>query len=335
MSRYEAIIKLGNTNDSHVQVIDLIGDDKRVLDVGCATGDIAQLLKGRGCRVSGLDSDAGAAEAARAHCDEVVTADLNTSSLLDHFDKDTFDIVVFADVLEHLLDPERALLDAIALLTEGGHVVVSVPNVAHGSVRLALLQGRWKYTDTGLLDRTHIRFFTRASLIELFDVAGLVVDELRATRADPLGVEVEIDGRRIPPTLIEWVRHQPEAMNYQFVAKASRAAPGAAPRPLPTLRPAVPNDVIKVDDEYTAQMNVEQELRLRVLTMRDHIIGLEQRAATAEIRQGKAEAQVVRVKARMARQRRQIREMRESAAWKAGRVVTKPLRYLRRGDTER
>ena len=99
--------------------------------------------------------------------------------------------MVLADVLEHLREPARALRDATDLLREGGRLVLSVPNVAHGALRLALLQGRWSYTETGLLDRTHLHFFTRTSLFELVEGAGLAVDQLRATVADPLGVEVD------------------------------------------------------------------------------------------------------------------------------------------------
>lgn len=328
MSRYETDIELGNPNDSHTQVVELIGDDKRVLDVGCATGDIARLLNGRGCRVDGLELDPEAAEKARADLEKVVVANLDTSSLTDHFGAGDYDVVIFADVLEHLLDPERALSEAVELLAEGGRVVLSVPNVAHGSVRLALLQGRWTYTDTGLLDRTHVRFFTRTSFVDLVEGAGLALEHLRSTLADPLTVEVDVDARRLPPTVVEWVRHQPEALNYQFVASAVRRAAGEAPAPRPNLRPAVPNDSVKVDDEWTRQMNQEQVLRQSLMTTRDHVIGMEQRVASAETRQAEAEALLDRARKRTASQRRELvelREIRDSRAYRVGRALLRPL----------
>ena len=330
MSRYEVDIELRNPNDSHTQVVELAGDDRRVLDVGCATGDIARLLNSRGCRVDGLEIDAQAAEKARADLGKVVVADLNTSSLTDHFEAGAYDVVIFADVLEHLLDPERALREAVELLADGGRVVMSVPNVTHGSVRLALLQGRWSYTETGLLDRTHVRFFTRTSFVDLIEGAGLAVEHLRSTLADPLTVEVDVDPRRVPPTVVEWVRHQPEALNYQFVASAVRAMPGEVP-PRPDLRPAVPLDSVKVDDEYTQQMNQEQSLRQRLLTARDHAIGMERRVASAESRQAEAEALLARVRKRANVQRKELQEVRESLAFRVGKVVTRPARAVRRG----
>jgi 2-polyprenyl-3-methyl-5-hydroxy-6-metoxy-1,4-benzoquinol methylase len=325
VSRYEVDIELRNPNDSHTQVVELAGDDKRVLDVGCATGDIARLLNLRGCRVDGLEIDPDAAEKARADLGKVVIADLNTSSLTNHFEAGAYDVVIFADVLEHLLDPERALREAVELLAEGGRVVMSVPNVTHGSVRLALLQGRWSYTDTGLLDRTHVRFFTRSSFVDLIEGAGLAVEDLRSTLADPLAVEVEVDPRRIPPTVVEWVRHQPEALNYQFVASAVRAEASGEPPRRPDLRPAVPNDTVKADDEWTQQMNREQALKQHLLTVRDHIIGMEQRVASAETRQAEAEALLARVRKRANAQRKELHDLRESRAYRAGRALMRPL----------
>ena len=158
MSRYRVDIEPSNPNDSHFQVVQLVGSGHDVLDVGCADGDVGRLLQETGNRVSGLDRDAEAAEKARADLERVVVADLDTSSLLDHFEAASFDVVVLADVLEHLREPERALREATELLREGGRLVLSVPNVAHGALRLALLQGRWTYTEAGLLDRTPVSY---------------------------------------------------------------------------------------------------------------------------------------------------------------------------------
>jgi len=326
MSRYRVDIEPSNPNDSHFQVVQLVGSGHDVLDVGCADGDVGRLLQETGNRVSGLDRDAEAAEKARADLERVVVADLDTSSLLDHFEAASFDVVVLADVLEHLREPERALREATELLREGGRLVLSVPNVAHGALRLALLQGRWTYTEAGLLDRTHLHFFTRTSLLQLLEGVGLAVDDLRATVADPLGVEVELEPDRIPATLVEWVRHQPDALHYQFVLTARRADPDSEPAPRPRVIPAVPLDAVRAQDAYTEQMREQQDLRHRLLTTRDHIIGLEARASAADDRLRWTEGRLRRTRTRANRLQKQVRDMEASTTWRVGRLITSPFR---------
>ena len=326
MSRYRVDIEPSNPNDSHFQVVQLVGSGHDVLDVGCADGDVGRLLQETGNRVSGLDRDEEAAEKARADLERVVVADLDTSSLLDHFEAASFDVVVLADVLEHLREPERALREATELLREGGRLVLSVPNVAHGALRLALLQGRWSYTETGLLDRTHLHFFTRTSLLQLLEGVGLAVDDLRATVADPLGVEVELEPDRIPATLVEWVRHQPDALHYQFVLTARRADPDSEPAPRPRVIPAIPLDAVRAQDAYTEQMRQQQDLRHRLLTTRDHIIGLEARASAADDRLRWTEGRLRRTRTRANRLQKQVRDMEASTTWRVGRLITSPFR---------
>lgn len=219
---YDTTIDRSVSNNSHTQLLDLVGEAKVVLDVGCATGYLAEALVRQGCVVTGIEYDAEAADLARPHLEQVVVGDLNTLQPFDELPQDHFDVLVFGDVLEHLTDPAAVLSGALPLLKADGSVVISVPNVTHGSVRLALLQGRWQYTATGLLDRTHITFFTRRSLLELLSSCGLVAVDSRQTTADPLGVEVAVDPSGLPAGVTEWVRGQPDALTYQFVLRAVR-----------------------------------------------------------------------------------------------------------------
>jgi hypothetical protein len=99
-------------------------------------------------------------------------------------------------------------------------VIVSVPNVAHGAVRLALLKGRWEYRSLGLLDDTHLRFFTRESLREMLKRAGLTVVEIRRTTADLFATELAIRAEDYDPEVVAAVLEDPEATTYQFVVRA-------------------------------------------------------------------------------------------------------------------
>src|SRR5205823_11437290 len=151
-----------------------VGDGARVLDVGCSTGYLAARLVERGCTVVGFERDPASALAAKGHCAEVVVGDIESEEDRQRLPTG-FDFVLFGDVLEHLVDPWATLRFARGLLAPGGVAVVSLPNVAAWPVRLALLAGRFEYADFGLLDRTHLRFFTRASAHELVERAGFTI----------------------------------------------------------------------------------------------------------------------------------------------------------------
>lgn len=310
VSHYEVAIDLGNPNTSHSVVVDLVGRGKRVLDVGCWTGDLGRVLVERGSEVSGLEIDEDAADKARAVLESVVVADLDTSPLSGHFPEGSFDTIVFADVLEHLRDPVAVLKEAARLLTPDGRVVISIPNITHGSVRLALLQGRWSYTETGLLDATHIRFFSRAGVLAMFAEAGYVVEDLRGTLADPLGVEVVVDADRLPPSIVEWVRHQRDALVYQYMAAARPARADEQPGPVAmTMVPAVAEETVRAKDRHTARSQAELEASQQRLNVRDHIMGLEAAAATAQARAAKAEQQLKGATKRLGRKNERISEL--------------------------
>ena len=296
-------------NNSHTQLITLVGLDKTVLDVGCAGGDTARALTARGCRVSGIDRDP-AAEAARDTLDELVIADLDRTPLTDHFKTESFDAIVFGDVLEHLVDPAAVLRDARTLLRPDGRIVVSIPNVAHGAIRLALLRGRWDYTDKGLLDRTHLRFFTAETVCDLLESADLAVEVLRSTVLDPLDVaEVSLDEDLLPSTVVEWVRDQPGALDYQYVAAARALAPDEARTSRPSLEPVVAYDRARRRDRHTDRMLERIDERHRALTRRDHVLGLEATVVAEQERTNMYKAHNAHLERRLERLRSEAEEL--------------------------
>lgn len=149
---------------------------RRVLEVGCGDGELGRLLRWRGHRVTGIELVHEAAERARIRLDRVVTADVERDGF--PFPPASFDAIVFADVLEHLVDPWRALREAVAVLAEGGVVVASIPNVQNWDVLSRLLRGRWDYRERGILDFGHLRFFTSITIRALFAQAGLTVEHI-------------------------------------------------------------------------------------------------------------------------------------------------------------
>ncbi len=183
----------------------------RLLDVGCASGGLLALLRPQAGHLAGLELSPSAAQAAAQIGDHVVCGALEDPQL--PFEAGSFDLVVLADVLEHLPDPAAGLARAAAWCRSGGAVVVSVPNVAHWHARLTLLRGRWPQDDSGTFDAGHLRWFTRDSLRALLTGADLrdvelaaIVPALRnhlrparlAERAEPAWQAL---GRRVPGLL--------------------------------------------------------------------------------------------------------------------------------------
>ncbi len=219
-SKYDTVVDLSARNNSHTLMVELIGAGKRVLDVGCAGGHLARVLVGRGCTVSGVEYDAEAAEQARPVLDRLVVGDLERLDLVAELGAGGFDVVVFGDVLEHLRDPLPVLRGALPLLAPGGYVVISVPNIAHGAVRLSLLRGRFDYKPLGLLDSTHVRFFTRDTLKAFLREGGFAATDLLRTTAGIFDTELELSPDEVPADLVLEVLRDPDASTYQFVVRA-------------------------------------------------------------------------------------------------------------------
>ena len=159
-------------------ILSMIPQGARVLDVGCGTGSVSTLVRDlRGATVVGIEPNADRARhAVEAHGLHVIHG-VYAPDVAERFGP--FDVVLFADVLEHLVDPAEALRQVRPALAPGGRVVASIPNVAHWSVRVDLLRGRFDYTPTGIMDATHLRWFTCDSVVRLFAAAGYAVETLR------------------------------------------------------------------------------------------------------------------------------------------------------------
>ncbi len=204
-------------------MVRMVGNGKRVLEVGCATGYMSSHLARLGNRVTGIDVDADAAQEARTHCEEVIVADLDVRPLAELLEGEQYDVATFGDVLEHLRDPWSVLRDTKPFLASDGFVVLSIPNIAHGNVRLALLHGSFEYAPLGLLDDTHLRFFTLHSVRDLCRRAGYRIETIERTRI-PLFAETDVvpqvDEREFSRDVIDEIRRDPEHDTLQFVIQA-------------------------------------------------------------------------------------------------------------------
>jgi SAM-dependent methyltransferase len=190
-------------------VLERVGSGRKVLEVGCHTGFFSALLRGQGCSVVGVELNPDAAALAAAVVDELITANIEDASTWERVPWD-LDVALFIDVLEHLVDPWRALRRTREHLGPQGRVLASLPNVACWSIRRELLRGRFVPPETGLYDPSHLRFFTLNDARQLLEDAGFVV-----TSCLPLWTAVPLMYRlQVWPALANlwrswWVAHHP------------------------------------------------------------------------------------------------------------------------------
>ncbi len=157
---------------THAKLLKYTGKNKNVLEVGCATGYISEKLKENGCNVVGIEINPEAADVAKKHCDSLIVGDIELLESLP-LEENYFDVILFGDVIEHSKNPSNVLSKMKKYLKEEGQIVVSVPNIANIGIRLQLFfLGRFDYGDWGILDRTHLRFFTLKTFKQVIKDAG-------------------------------------------------------------------------------------------------------------------------------------------------------------------
>ncbi len=206
---------------SHSQLLKMVGPPpSRILDVGCGQGELSHQLCKRGHHVTGLDL-----YEPDFPIDDFRRVDIGGGLGLSP--EERFDTILFADVLEHLVDPAARLREALEHLSPQGRILVSLPNAVHWTMRAQIAFGRFEYTNRGLLDRGHLRFFTLRTAARLFSEVGL---EIREHRTTPIPWE------HIVPSSASLVRHglekteltlshlAPNAFAYQHLFELGRAA---------------------------------------------------------------------------------------------------------------
>ncbi|MAT94498.1 MAG: hypothetical protein CME59_18135 [Halioglobus sp.] len=153
-----------------------------ILDIGCSVGELGRSVIDRNpdARVHGIEIDPDMAAVARQRLHSVLVADLEDVSLPEQFSPARFDCIIMADVLEHLRDPWAVLDQAVEVAADGATIIACLPNVRHYSTIYSLVfRGRWPYRKRGIHDRTHLRFFARKNILELFAHRSLQIQDIR------------------------------------------------------------------------------------------------------------------------------------------------------------
>jgi GT2 family glycosyltransferase len=172
-------MRAGYHNLCRPEILDLIPTTaKSILDLGCGTGELGKALKKRQtCIVDGIELNKEAAHLAKTNLDTVHIDNLNR--FCPCFIKRKYDVLVFGDILEHLISPWEVVRKFTTLLNDDGIIIASIPNVAHPSVVSQLQRGLFRYAVAGILDITHLRFFTQTTIFQLFYRAGLKIVNIR------------------------------------------------------------------------------------------------------------------------------------------------------------
>ncbi|MBI3070980.1 MAG: class I SAM-dependent methyltransferase [Deltaproteobacteria bacterium] len=153
-----------------------------ILDVGCGRAALGEAIRARGWNVVGIEQEPDAVAVARTRLKRVIVVDLQEAAVVaQDLAGFRFDVLVFSDVLEHVYHPLRVLQLYLPLLKPGGTLLVSVPNAVTWDNRLRWLFGEFRYSDSGIMDRTHIRFFTFKTARELVEAAGFKIEEVDST----------------------------------------------------------------------------------------------------------------------------------------------------------
>ncbi|MBA3743435.1 class I SAM-dependent methyltransferase [Sporichthya sp.] len=218
-SRYDTAVNPNASNNSHAIALRMIGWNQRVLELGAANGHMTRAMANWNNKVTAVEFDPDAAVHLKDAAESVVIGDLNNPETLGAI-SGQFDAVLAGDVLEHLLDPDRVLLQAVEKLAPSGKIVISLPNIAHADVRMALMQGKFDYRPVGLLDETHIRFFTHKTVQEFVRRAGLVIVDMQRVRIPAFETELRVNRKDVPTAVVNEVLADPESETYQFVFTA-------------------------------------------------------------------------------------------------------------------
>lgn len=220
-NKYKVQLSLSDRNDVRVIAYGYIDGKTNVLDVGCACGDFGSLMSSKGCRVQGIDYNSQsiryadlAGQYERLYCLDLNNIDTDAYPELHGY----FEYITFLDVLEHLIDPYEALARILRFMRPDGYAVISLPNISFGDLKLSLLCDDFTYTDTGILDSTHLRFFTHKPIASLLSDAGLVIIDVEMKVS-------ELDQRLLAkyedqPLLLNYISGNPHSYIYQYVVKA-------------------------------------------------------------------------------------------------------------------
>ena len=224
-SKYDYKIDIYDFNSPMSIAFNKIPENSKVLDAGCSVGYFGELLaKYKNCIVTGMDYEEESLKAAEErNCyEELIHIDFNNFEPKDfpHL-KEKFDYIVLLDVLEHLINPDAAIKKLGQFLKTGGKFILSIPNIAHASIKSSLLRDDFEYTDVGLLDSTHLRFFTHKTIVDFLSKLYLQIEDTAYTVWNVQGSQPKNYWERLPLFVKKFIKDDPHSFVSQYVLTVS------------------------------------------------------------------------------------------------------------------
>jgi 2-polyprenyl-3-methyl-5-hydroxy-6-metoxy-1,4-benzoquinol methylase len=227
----------------------MVEPDQRVLELGTGPGTVTRILHSKGCKVTGLEMDPETLATCAPFCERTLLANLEDPKWADALLGEKFDAIVCADVLEHLRDPRPLLGKLSEFLSEGGSVLMSLPNASHLTIVASLLGGRFPYQKNGLLDNTHLKFYGREDLDALLRECGFLWQRWHTVQVDPEQAELKQFWNDLEDADREFLKARcADGMVYQHVVKAF---PASASGHLNKLQ----KDLMELDESHRAEVS--------------------------------------------------------------------------------
>lgn len=178
---YEDIYNNHGLSLTQKRIIDLVGDNKTILEIGASSGYMTELFLKNNCKVDVIEVDKNAASDISKKTRKIIYGSIEEISIINQLNKD-YDFIVLADVIEHLVDPQKVLKNLKMIATKKTKLLLSTPNIAYWAIRKELFfEGSFEYQESGILDKTHLHFYTTKTLPKLLTTSGWKVDELIGT----------------------------------------------------------------------------------------------------------------------------------------------------------
>ena len=265
MSNYSDSYFAQNPNTSWYKILNIIPEKSKVLDFGCSIGTLGEVIKNKKkCTVDGVEIDKSDAKIAATKLRRVYTNNIEVEG--DNFLQDKYDVIYFVDVIEHLINPVEVLRKVKGHLTPDGFIAFSIPNMAHISVRIMLLGGKFEYGLTGLLDKTHLHFYDIDEVERLFNAAGYKIEKLDWVQKDVpqelLSKQLKTLGLKADKKFIKLTKSV-KTSAYQFIGKA---VPVPEPEKLKK-RPRVSPPVNEFDN-FVSELRKNYEAEIEALRKR-------------------------------------------------------------------
>lgn len=249
--KYDIALDMSNPNDPAAVILKQVKPGATVLEFGPANGRMTRYMREEmGCRVYIVEIDEESGRDAAAYAEKAmlgsVDGDIEAYRWAEAFAGVQFDHILFTDVLEHIRDAKKCLSVCREILAPEGSILLSTPNISHNAILIELMNGRFPYRETGLLDNTHIHFFTYQELLELFRQVDLKATRFWPTFVTPLDSEFKVDYAQAPASTRQFLKTRQEGEYYQLIFELKKEGP------------AVPEHILfKENDQYRARLLID------------------------------------------------------------------------------